>query len=347
MSNNENGLPIEVILNKIISEIPIQDPLKYLDNMYDSCNPQLISWIVDKGKQEAQKLNNKKGTKEANIYFTMGNTNFNRAMFSGFFGGILWIEDYIRNKAYENDVSEDEIKTFSKVMRKMGLPQISNIKNDADKDDIQRYSVRTYDACLSNFVLWLSRGSMANSADAKHTRSNKEVIDTLTASSLSSFPAIPFTSFYLATVKTNDDILTLTERISKNVEFTKYVSNKFLDINEPKFVVATSNAPITNIINHPLVVNEYGIRNNNKIEWLAGFIQNEEFERICLKNSLSSDIVKKYILTTSEETLKRDIEQNKPIAKFIESQHVILQSFKNLKQASGLLGSDNLNNNYL
>lgn len=332
------SLPIEVVLNQIISQIPLEDPLKYLDNMYDSCNPQLVSWIVEKGKEEAQKLNNKKGSKEANIYFTMGNTNYNRALFNGFFGGILWIEDYIKNKGSDYDIHDDELRTFSKVMRKMGLPQISNVKNIENEDQITKYSVRTYDACLSNFVIWLSRGSIANSTDAKHTRSNKEVINVLTSSSLSSFPAIPFTSYYLGTVKTNDDILTLSEKISKNVEFTKFVSDKFLEINEPKFVVTTSNAPITNIVNHPLVVNEYGIRNNNKVEWVSGFIQNEEFERICLKHGLSSDIVKKYILTTSKETLMKDISQNKPIAKFIESQKIIMQAFDNLKQSSGLLG---------
>lgn len=333
------ALPLEVVLNKLISEIPLEDPLKYLDNMYDSCNPQLITWITEKGKMEAQKLNNKKGTKEANVYFTIGNTNHNRALFTGFFGGLLWIEDYVRSKASDYDVHEDEISVFSKVLRKMGLPQIDT--------SLQRYSVRTYDACLANFSVWLSRASLANAADAKHTRSNKEVLDMLTASSLASYPAIPFTSYYLATIKTNEDILTLTEKISKNVDYTKFVSDKFLEINEPKFVVATFNAPITNIINHPLVVNQYGIRNNNKVEWISGFIQNEEFERICLKNSLSADIVRKYILTTSKEKLTKDIEQNKPIAKFIESQKILLQAFDALKESSGLLGVNEENKNYI
>ena len=346
MSDKENNgtLSLEFLLNKMLSEMPREDPLKHLENMYDSCNPQLVNWIIDKGKKEVEKLNKKKGQKEANVYFTMGNTNYNRALFSGYFGGLLWLEDYIDSKGKQCNLKDSEIKVFHDVMRKMGLPQF--IRN-TDKEEKLLYSTATYDACLSSFILWLSRGSLANKEDASITRSNREAVDVITSSALSSYPCLPFTAYYLGSVKTNESILDLTEKISKNVDFTKYVSDKFLELNEPKFVITTNNAPITCLVNHPLVINQYGIRNNNKIDWLTGFVNNEEFNRICIKSGVSSDMVKKYILTTSTETLKKDIELNKPIAKFIESQKIIMDYFDILKKSSGLLGIDEIEKNYI
>ena len=70
MDHLPKGIPLELVLNDIIAQIPNEDPLKYADIMYESINPALISWITMNARdfiRDNKALNDKKGTKEANI----------------------------------------------------------------------------------------------------------------------------------------------------------------------------------------------------------------------------------------------------------------------------------------
>lgn len=333
------------VLNYIISTLEPQDPLEYIDKMYNSVNPAFIDFAVEVGKKKVSELNNKKGTKEANIYFTLGHENATKSKISGFFSGILWLEDYVHTKGETYGVSKQEMKTFTDVLRKMGLPQIV----DAFVPEDQSYSVKTYSACLSHYLMWLSRGSLANKSGAEVTRSNGEVCELITSSSLSSYPAVPFTAYYLGTIKTNEDILSLAEKMYKDVKFDKFITEEFSFVNEPQFVVTTSNSPITNMVGHPLGVMTYGLTDSNtrqQVNWFAGYSGTREFDQLCLANNTTSKDVAKYIISTSLEKHKKNIEMGDPIAKFINSQKIANEIFERLRKSDGLLKYDQ-NPNYM
>lgn len=336
-----NAFPLAEIINRIIREIPIEDPLKYLDNMYASVNPAFISYAVQDGKDKLQRLNNRNGKNECSVYFTLGSANHNRDLITGFFGALLWLEEYIVTKAETNHVSKAEVETFRKIMRCMALPQISDTTNPSGRN----FYVANWAACMSHFSMWLSRASMANAPGATHTRNNLEVCKMLTSSAFGSYPAIPFTAYYLGTIKTNDDLFTVSEKMRGDTSFMKYITEDFSRINEPKFVAMTPNAPIVDTVGHPLCMMTYGVKDGSNIEWLAGFTTSKEFENVCAQNDIDDKAVKKYILSTSLEHHKENLKKEHKIAKFINDQKIIENAYKLLHERSGLF--EDVEHNYI
>ena len=330
-----DGLNIAEVINSLIKEMPTEDPLKYLGNMYDSVNPAFISFAISKAKEKIQELNNKKGTKECQVFFEMGQENISRARISSFFSGILFIEDYIRSKGPTLGLTPSEIKTFTDVMRRVGLPTLT----DAYTQDGPVYSTKTYDAVLSSWLIWMSRASIVNRQGSDTMRSNREVCDVLTSSALNSYPGIPFTAYYIGTIKTNEDIPTIAEKLYKGTKFDKYISDEFAAINEPKFVAMTSNAPVTAIALHPLVFNATGITdaNSNTVEWISGYCNNNEFTKLCMKNNLTPKQVSIYMLSTSLEHHQRNLESKHPIATFINEQGITKAIYEQLRKSDGLI----------
>ena len=161
-----SGHDLVQVLNSIIANIQPDDPLKYLEDLYAGVNPAFIEVAVTKGKERLSTLNNKKGSNEMNVYFTLGRESANRARISGFFGGLLWMENYVHNKGEANGVTESEMKTFTSVLRKMHLPQIVDSMIPPGKI----YTVKSYAACLANYLLWLDQPSAANSSGADVSR---------------------------------------------------------------------------------------------------------------------------------------------------------------------------------
>ena len=330
-----NDINIAEVLNSIIMGLAPQDPLEHLENMYDGVSPMFIQNAVESVRERLAKLNNKKGTNEANVYFTLGQENATRSRLSGFVGGLLWLEDYVRSKGDQMGVTEAEAQTFTNVLRKMGTPQIM----DALIPEGTKYTVRTYDAVIANYLLWLARGSVANTTGAHVTRSNKEVCDLITAGAMASYPAVPFTAYYLGTIKTNDSVLTLAEQMYKGAKFEGLISDEFSRVNEPKFVVTTSNAPIVNMVNHPLSVLTYGMSdpNSRNVNWFSAFSNSKEFSKLCAQNNTSPQAVARYMITNSPEQHRKNIQAGDPIAVFINNQKLTESIFEALKKSSGLL----------
>lgn len=335
MASIPDGLSLAQVINSLIASLSPDDPLKYLEKMYDSVNPAFINAAVEMGKAKLSSLNNKKGTKEANVYFTLGQENATRSRISGFFSAILWLEDFIRSKGEQAGVTAAEMETYTTILRKMGLPQIV----DAYIPDGRKYDVRSYAAILSSWLLWLKNGSLANTPGAKVTRSNEEVCECLTAAALDSYPAIPFTSYYLGTIKTNKDVLTLAEDMYKDSNFNRFISDDFSLINEPKYIVTTPNAPIVNVINHPLGVMTYGMSDANKqtVKWFAAFSASDEFAKIAASANTTPEAISKYMITTSLEEHKKNLQLGNPIAKFIDTQKICGEIYERLRESRGLL----------
>ena len=183
-----------------------------------------------------------------------------------------------------------------------------------------------YASFLFSYITWLSTGETAFPSDTR-IRSNMELSRFLTNTSLNSFPAIPYTVYYVGTVKTND-MANLAERLHSCFDFKKYMSDESITVNQPQFVVQNRYAPLVGIAGHPLGNIIYGYENNGKTEWYGLFTSSDEFEKICIKNGVSSKDIKKYIYQTDPETHKRNLLKNDPIAQFINSQRLAKEIFE-------------------
>jgi hypothetical protein len=185
---------------------------------------------------------------------------------------------------------------------------------------------RHYSYFLSDFVAWLSTGITAFKQKDK-VRTNMELSRFLTGLALESFPSIPHTAYYIGTIKTND-MFNLSEKLAKAVDFTQYMSDKSIELNQPKFVVQTENSPLVGIAGHPLANMIYGQIRNDNVSWFGVFQESEEFKKMCINAGLVPSDVQKYVLVNGYESHKKNLLKNDPIAKFIESQKYTKEIFE-------------------
>lgn len=233
-----------------------------------------------------------------------------------------------------NQIREEELKAREELKGE-------KLKGEDDKEDINRKfdeqiemihntkynaTCKHYASFLFSYITWLSTGETAFPSDTR-IRSNMELSRFLTNMSLNSFPAIPYTVYYVGTVKTND-MANLAERLHSCFDFKKYMSDESITVNQPQFVVQNRYAPLVGIAGHPLGNIIYGYENNGKTEWYGLFTSSDEFEKICIKNGVSSKDIKKYIYQTDPETHKRNLLKNDPIAQFINSQRLAKEIFE-------------------
>lgn len=226
-------------------------------------------------------------------------------------------------------------------IREEELKHGEELKHEEDREDINRKfdeqiemihntkynaTCKHYASFLFSYITWLSTGETAFPSDTR-IRSNMELSRFLTNTSLNSFPAIPYTVYYVGTVKTND-MANLAERLHSCFDFKKYMSDESITVNQPQFVVQNRYAPLVGIAGHPLGNIIYGYENNGKTEWYGLFTSSDEFEKICIKNGVSSKDIKKYIYQTDPETHKRNLLKNDPIAQFINSQRLAKEIFE-------------------
>ena len=226
-------------------------------------------------------------------------------------------------------------------IREEELKHGEELKHEEDKEDINRKfdeqiemihntkynaTCKHYASFLFSYITWLSTGETAFPSDTR-IRSNMELSRFLTNMSLNSFPAIPYTVYYVGTVKTND-MANLAERLHSCFDFKKYMSDESITVNQPQFVVQNRYAPLVGIAGHPLGNIIYGYESNGKTEWYGLFTSSDEFEKICIKNGVSSKDIKKYIYQTDPETHKRNLLKNDPIAQFINSQRLAKEIFE-------------------
>ena len=239
-----------------------------------------------------------------------------------------------------NQIREEELRVREEELKREELKG-EKLKGEDDKEDINRKfdeqiemihntkynaTCKHYASFLFSYITWLSTGETAFPSDTR-IRSNMELSRFLTNTSLNSFPAIPYTVYYVGTVKTND-MANLAERLHSCFDFKKYMSDESITVNQPQFVVQNRYAPLVGIAGHPLGNIIYGYENNGKTEWYGLFTSSDEFEKICIKNGVSSKDIKKYIYQTDPETHKRNLLKNDPIAQFINSQRLAKEIFE-------------------
>lgn len=322
--------------------------------------------IVDIEGQNSKKSKKKK--ERAEVYLTLGGDSLNKSFYTGIIAALMWLPNYIRDVSQKLQISNQNMETCLNVLKDCKLPQIHDIKEEVVYGDDKNYksetkdislteekndassseeassnntetssnyehkivvkpsNVKHYSAFLGSIVSWLSSG--VTSFTVKDTmKTNLEMCRYLTSAALSTFPSVPFCSYHIGTVDTTD-IFNLSEKIGKSFDWTQYMSNECYILNEPKFVVTTNNAPIVGIVGHPLTETFIAEIKENQAKWVGLFIETEEFGKLCATNGLSAEMIKKYIIGTSEKQHSINIREKDPIAMFIENQKLTKQCFE-------------------
>lgn len=327
-------LTFSQILQAKLHEIPNEDPNSFIKYMYSTIHPGMIQLAMRDGKSALSRENKKNG-KPVNVYLTLGSDGFDQSFYNGAIAGLLWLQDYMDVAKQSFDCTQQEIDITKKVLRKIGLPHASDAKIDETNGEISSASTcRHYSSFLGSLVQWCTNGVTCCQIDGK-MKSNLELSRFLSSMALNSFPSLPFTAYYIGSIKTND-MMELAERMSKVVDFSKYMTEESIELNQPKFVVQTDNAPLVGITGHPLANMVYGQENNGHVEWFGLFQESEEFNKLCVKNGVSSKEVKKYLYQTSWKEHQKNITKGDKIAIFIQNQNIIKEIFELRHKEYGL-----------
>jgi hypothetical protein len=340
------------LLNTMVSRIPDENPTDYFDRMYDVINPGMIMEAVEEAKRMVQiesdiSRKSKKKKEHVNVYLTLGGDSLNKSFYTGVIAGLMWLPNYIKEVGQRMDISNQNIDTTLNTLKECKLPQIHDVKEEIINDtkvSIKPSGVKHYSAFLGSIVSWLSNG-VTNFQVKGTMKTNMEMCRYLTSAALNSFPSVPFCSYHIGSIDTLD-IFKLSEKFGKSFDWTKYMSNDCYMLNEPKFVVTTSNAPIVGIVGHPLTETFIAEIKEGQAKWVGLFIETEEFAKICANNGLTAEMIKKYIIGTSEKQHNINVNQKDPIALFIESQKITKQCFEWRHKYSSVKLDDELKDAY-
>lgn len=292
-----------------------ENPLKYLDLSYKTINPEALKVAITDAKKSVATISKKSGS-PYDIFFTIGNNQNQRKLFEGLIGAMLYITDFIDLVAEKKGLEKTAVDTCKKVLRAIDLP----LKIDSGT------SCRRYSLLMQSFLNWMSSGN--RDVATKTVKSNAEVVNFLTSTAMESFPAIPYASCYLGTVKSNDSQMKVTENVANIIDMEKYMSKTSIMLNEPKIVVVPSGNFLCSSIGHPLGSVFVGENNNGNIQWLGLFSSGDEFSRLCLEAGLSHKEVMEYLMSTTLEKHKQNLSKKNPIATFVENQQLMKQSLE-------------------
>ena len=325
MDSNILNLTFSQILQSKLHEIPTESPNEYLKYMYSTVHPGMVQLAVRDSKKILSRENKKSG-KPVNVYLTLGSDGMTESLYTGAIAALLWLQEYIDIAKTTFNCTDAEIETTKKVLRTIGLPHPSDTRLDDEGNIVAASTCRHYASFLGSLVQWLTTGVTSFKVQGK-MKSNMELARFLSSVVLNNFPSLPFTAYYIGTVKT-DDMMELTEKLSKTIDFSKFMTPESIELNQPKFVVQTENAPLVGISGHPLANMIYGQENNGNVEWFGLFQESEEFSKICIKAGVSSKDVKKYIYQTSWKEHQKKISEGNKLALFVQSQNIIKEVFE-------------------
>ena len=318
---------LSLFFQHLLSTVTPENPLEYFNDMYKSINPHCINIAKEEGKKILSNESSKKGEKPVNVYLTLGGDSINKFLMEGIIAALLWLPYYVQDVADVFKLSREEVDTTLKVLNLINLPKVfdAKIEQDGAEDIKQPSNCRHYASFLIAIIRWLTTGVTAFKQTGDETKTNIELVRYLAATAINSFPAIPYCAYFIGQTKTND-MGKLAEKLAKSVNFREFMTKDAYQINSPKFVVQSMDAPLVGISGHPLGELFVGMLDDTtkKTEWLGVYVKSEQFEQLCTENGLSVNDVHDYVLGISKaqhEKILSDKKNSKNrIAEFIEKQ---------------------------
>lgn len=324
INNYKNDLSL--YLQHLLSTITPEQPLEYFNDMYKSINPHCITVAKEEGKK-VLKNESKRGDKNVNVYLTLGGDSINKFLMEGIIAALLWLPEYIKDTTEIYKLSRDEVDTTLKVLNAINLPKVfdAQVEQDSESESVQQPSnCRHYASFLIAIIRWLTSG-ITMFKQTGEPKTNMEMVRYLSATALNTFPSIPYCAYFIGQTKTND-MAKLAEKLAKSIDFNEFMTKEAFQINSPKFVVQTQDAPLVGISGHPLGELYVGMLDDTtkKTEWLGVFVKSEQFNQLCMEHGLSVNEVHEYVMGLSKAQHEKILQDKKhakyKIAEFIEKQ---------------------------
>jgi hypothetical protein len=307
------------LLQTMMMKVTTEDSLKYLDKAYSSVNPGMLRHAIELGRSEFQKLEKKTDQKRINCYLTLGGDSFNQSFWNGAIATLLWLQEYIDIAKSSFNIKQEEVDVCKQVLSRIGLPKVTDAEGSSN--------CRHYASFLGSLAHWCTSGvTSIKTSGGAHT--NMEMVRLLASTAQNHFPSVPFAAYFIGQIK-NNNIFKCAEHMGKLIKFSDYMTTESILLNEPKFVVQTSNSPIVGVVGHPLTNTVVGqTTGTGGFEWLGLFEASDEFERICVSNGFTSQEVKKYLLGIDRNEHNKLCQQKDKLALFVESQHIAKQALE-------------------
>ena len=326
-------------LISMISSVSSENPLEFTENMYSSINPAMISEVLNKSKEIVKKENIKNGN-NCDCFLCLGGDNINEMFFQGVIAGLLWLPHYLDDVVEIFKLSRSDVDICKSVLDKIKLPKMFDAydikNNEGITTKIHPSSCRHYASFLSAIIKWATTPS-TDFQQKGEPRSNLEIIRHLTSTALKSFPSIPFCSYYLGSCKTKNG-MEFSEKLSKSIDFSEYMSEISIKINQPRFIISMNSAPLVGVSGHPLsnlLVGQYS-PSTNTAEWFGLYAQNSEFERLCTENGFTKEQIINYTLGSTknkhQQILTEPTSQYYSIAQFVEKNQLLKYGFDKYHQ---------------
>jgi hypothetical protein len=315
------------ILKLFLAKVTTEDPLPYLDSAYASINPGMVQHIVDIGTEKFKSLNKKTDQKKLNSYFVVGGDNYTQSFWNGCIATLLWLQDYLDLAKDNFHIKDEEVDVCKRVLSSVGLPHVTDVTVETNDEKLKTTSnCRHYAAFLGSIAQWSTDGLSKVKTSKAHT--NMEMVRLLSSTALNHFPSVPFAAYFLGQIHNNNPSA-CAEEMSKLIDFNQFMSPESIAINDPKIVIQTDGAPVVGTVGHPLTNTIIGTKSANQgIHWLGLFEATPEFEKICVSNGLTSQEVRKYLLTIDKATHLRNLQRKNRIAQFVEQQQIIKQALE-------------------
>lgn len=326
---------LSTLINSMLSTVPLENPLNYLDSMYNTINPGMIEEAMKDAKKVLQKEHKKNHTnsKNCNVFLALGGDGINQMFFNGVIATLLWLPYYLNDVVEAFKLDRTDVEITKKVLNQIKLPKVFDaydIKNsNGEKIKVEPSNCRHYAGFLIAITKWITTGITSCSVSGE-MKSNMELVRLLSNMAINSFPSIPWCSYFIGSTKTTD-AMALSEHLTNSFDFTKYMSGESYSINQPRFIVATNDAPLVGIAGHPLSKCIVGQTNDNKTEWIGAYVNNDEFERLCVDAGVKKNDVQYYVLGVNKEQHEHIKKDDKSpyykIANFVESNHFLKAGF--------------------
>lgn len=328
-------LSMKDVFNAYVARASTENPLLYVNEMYKTIHPGAIRAAVDEARSliEAEsKAMTKKRSKEfeqAEVYLTLGGESMTESFYTGVIATLLWLPKYVKESASRCGVNTNDANVCVEVLKKCQLPQVHDVHEtviEGNKVSVEPANVRFYSAFLSAIVSWCNNG-VSDFAIKGNMKTNYELARYLSASALNSFPSVPFGCYHIGSCQT-EDIFKFSEKIGSSFDFTKYMSDLCYQLNSPKFVVTTPNAPIVSIVGHPLTETFVAEMKDGNAKWLGLFIESDEFARIAAQNGLTINQIKTYIIGHTTKQHSEELAKKNPVAMFIDKNKITKECFE-------------------
>ena len=316
-------------LSLLLSTITTENPLEFFNDMYKSINPHCIRIAKEEAKKLLEKQTSKssKDDKLVNVYFTLGGDSINRFLMEGIIATLLWLPYYVQDVEEVFKIPHEDVLTTIKVLNSIMLPKVMDAKDINNGEQKETASnCRHYASFLIAIIRWLTTG-ITMFHNTGESRTNMELVRYLTATALNTFPSVPYCAYFLGQTKT-PDMANLTETLAKQIYPTlqDLMTKDAYQINSPKIVVQTQDAPLVGISGHPLGELYVGMLDDTtkKTEWLGVFVKSEQFEQLCAEHGMSVNEVHEYVMGISKAQHMKILQDKKhdkhSIAEFIEKQ---------------------------